>query len=322
MSSVVAATTAAAAAATTRCRFIDIGANLTDSMFRGIYRGKSKHADDFDQVLQRASAAGVERMVVTGTSLSDAQEALALVRNHVWAFTEAVRAAMSDQDNEFDAHADGPQDYLAQLRSLIEANRDKVVAVGETGLDYDRLEFCPKETQKRYFQQQIDLALDLDLPIFLHLRNAHDDFLEIMNGLDRRPTGVVHSYDGPLDVARQLLDLGFYIGINGCSLKTQENLDVVAQLPLDRLMLETDCPWCDVRPTHASAKHVQSWPDVAKKPEKFESGRGVKGRNEPAMMQQVAEVVAGVHGVAVTEVAAHAWDNSTRLFFSFDHDGN
>eukprot|EP00045_Choanoeca_perplexa_P009531 m.92253 g.92253 ORF g.92253 m.92253 type:complete len:111 (+) comp14940_c1_seq12:337-669(+) len=81
----------------------------------------------------------------------------------------------------------------------------QVIAVGETGLDYARLEFCQRETQLKYFKQQIELALELDKPMFLHLRDAHSDFIDMMKALEKRPKGVVHSYDGPLDAAMQLV---------------------------------------------------------------------------------------------------------------------
>lgn len=89
--------------------------------------------------------------------------------------------------------------------------------------------------------------------MFLHCRNAHEDFIDIITrNKDRLEYGgVVHSFDGTLEQAKVLIEMGYSIGLNGCSLKTEENLKVVAELPLDKIMLETDCPWCEVRPTHA-----------------------------------------------------------------------
>lgn len=139
--------------------------------------------------------------------------------------------------------------------------------------------------------------------------------------------GVVHSFTGSLEEMQQLVSLGLFIGLNGCSLKTEENLAVVKAIPLSRLMLETDAPWCDLRPTHASAKYVKAAldgptreqlkalysPPTVKK-EKHDPEKMVKGRNEPCAIGQVAAVVAGVKGLDVAEVAAVAEKNTRWLF--------
>lgn len=149
--------------------------------------------------------------------------------------------------------------------------------------------------------------------------------------------GCVHSFTGALEEMQELVELGLFIGINGCSLKTEENLAVVKALPLDRLMLETDAPWCDMRPTHASAAHLDQYrqkPDAksaqsssaapdsllqryapsAVKKEKHSMEKMVKGRNEPCTIGQVALVVAAIKGLEVTEVAQAAERNTRWLF--------
>lgn len=151
---------------------------------------------------------------------------------------------------EFAAH---PEQYYSQLCDAIETNRKKIVAIGECGLDYDRLKFCPADIQRTFFERQLDLVEKYKLPLFLHCRNSFDDFYEIVkrNATKISQGGVVHSFDGTLEQAKQLIEFGFYIGINGCSLKTEEQLNVVSQIPNDRILIETDCPWCAVRPSHA-----------------------------------------------------------------------
>lgn len=139
-----------------------------------------------------------------------------------------------------------------------------LIAFGEFGLDYDRLHFCNKTVQLHSFAAQLQVAASLEpqLPLFLHSRAAAADFARLMREafgprLERlQRGGVVHSFTGSLEEMRELLDLGLYIGINGCSFKTEENCAVVKELPLDRIMLETDGPWCEVRPSHAGWKHL------------------------------------------------------------------
>eukprot|EP00004_Rigifila_ramosa_P013187 TRINITY_DN2907_c0_g1_i1.p1 TRINITY_DN2907_c0_g1~~TRINITY_DN2907_c0_g1_i1.p1 ORF type:complete len:148 (-),score=18.66 TRINITY_DN2907_c0_g1_i1:22-465(-) len=114
--------------------------------------------------------------------------------------------------------------------------------------------------------------------------------------------------------ARQLIELGLHIGINGCSLKTSENLACVREhIPLDRLMLETDAPWCGIKATHPSSQFVVSQFPSCKR-EKFQAGNMVKDRNEPALIVQVAEVIAGLKNVSVQAVADAAWFNSCTIF--------
>lgn len=107
--------------------------------------------------------------------------------------------------------------------------------------------------QLTYFERQLDLVELYDLPLFLHCRNSFEDFLDIVkrNASKIRRGGVVHSFDGTLDQAKAFIELGFYIGINGCSLKTEEQIQSVAQIPSSHILLETDCPWCAIRPSHA-----------------------------------------------------------------------
>ncbi|KAL1935722.1 hypothetical protein VTP01DRAFT_4862 [Rhizomucor pusillus] len=306
-------------------KLIDIGANLTDGMFRGVYRGKQAHADDLHLVLERAKNAGVKRIIVTGTNLAESKEAIDIIKEHKGAPSlYSTVGCHPTRCEEFENDQDGPQGYLEKLAKVIQDHPEHVVAIGECGLDYDRLIFCPKEVQKKYFQVQFDLAEKTKLPLFLHNRNTDGDFYEMVRANRHRFTnGVVHSFTGTVEEMKKLLELDLYIGVNGCSLKTEENLAAVKEIPLDRIMLETDAPWCEIRPTHASYKYLANlskeeqavYSPPQKKKEKFEMGSMVKNRCEPCAMGLVLHVVAAIHGLNPQELAEKVYENTCRVFF-------
>lgn len=297
-------------------KFIDIGANLTDEMYQGVYHGSKKHEADLDQVLKRAWDAGLTRMIITGTSLSDSKTALELAKTNDQLFSTV--GCHPTRCGEFEKDEADPEAYLEGLLQLSLDNRENVVAIGECGLDYDRTQFCAPEIQRKYFEKQISLAEVTGLPMFLHCRNAASDLLKILSPYREKISGgVVHSFDGTKEEAQQIMELDLYIGLNGCSLKTEENLAVAASIPAERLLIETDCPWCEIRPTHAGHKHIKTnFPN--KKKEKWQSGVMVKSRNEPNCLIQVLEVLAAIRKEDPDELAESLYKNSMRLFFPSD----
>ncbi|ETN09576.1 hypothetical protein, variant 4 [Phytophthora nicotianae INRA-310] len=268
-------------------KMIDIGANLTDPVFTGLYRGKQKHESDLTAILARAKTFGVDKIIVTGGNLEESHKALQLAKEK-----EELLAVCEQGQKE-----------------------GKVVAIGECGLDYDRLEFCDKATQLKYFEKQFQLAELTKLPLFLHNRNTGGDFYDMISkNRSRFSNGVVHSFTGEKEEMLKLVELGLYIGVNGCSLKTAENLECVKAIPLERLMIETDAPWCDIRATHAGHGHVKtSW--QSKKAEKYAPDCLVKGRNEPCTLIQVLEIISAIRGEDQEAVAARVLENTENVFF-------
>ncbi|EPS70402.1 hypothetical protein M569_04356, partial [Genlisea aurea] len=304
-------------------RFLRDPVNFSDGMFKGLYNGKRYHAADIAAVLNRAWSAGVERIiVVTGGSLEESKEALAIAETDGRLFcTVGVHPTRC---KEFDESGD-PEKHLEALVSLAKQGIDKgkVVAIGECGLDYDRLHFCPADVQKRYFAKQFEMAYETKLPMFLHMRAAADDFCNILEqNKNRFCWGVVHSFtDGARDRDRLLSFTNLFIaGVNGCSLKTRENLDVVRGIPIDRMMIETDSPYCEIKNTHAGIDFVKSsW--ASKKKDKYDPECTVKGRNEPCFVKQVLEVVAGCKGISdVDQLSSALYLNTCRVFFPQDLD--
>lgn len=275
-------------------RYVDIGINLADRVYRGQYRGNQKHPDDLEAVVDRAKQVGCTKLLVTGSDWHSIQDAADLAKEYPGTvyYTAGIHPCSSSifgvgkstaHDEEHTAPCDPDPSapipdcavdleksatHMARLKKLLQdakaSNTGHLIAFGEFGLDYDRLHFCNKAVQLHSFAAQLKLAAAMEpqLPLFLHSRAAAADFARLLKDafgarLERLARGgVVHSFTGSSEEMRELLDLGLYIGINGCSLKTEENCAVVRELPLDRLMLETDGPWCEVRPSHAGWKYL------------------------------------------------------------------
>ena len=256
---------------------VDIGANLAHNSFD----------DDRDVVMQRAADAGVARMIVTGSSdASNAQAAaLAEANTGVLFSTAGVHPHhASDYTNESDA----------LIRSL--AGNNYVVAVGECGLDYFR-NFSPREAQLDAFQRQLAIAKETGMPVFLHQRDAHDDFVEILEpALPDISRAVAHCFTGEHESLREYLALGLYIGITGwiCDERRGRHLhDIVEIIPDDKLLIETDAPYLMPRT-------IQPKPKTR--------------RNEPAYLPEVLQVVAEARGQSVDHVARITTENATRFF--------
>ncbi|KAJ5339206.1 hypothetical protein N7452_005934, partial [Penicillium brevicompactum] len=300
-------------------RYVDIGINLGDPMFRGQYHGKQSHEDDVDDVVQRAKDIGCSKFMVTGSDLEESKHAVHIASKYP-GLCYATVGVHPCQAKLFDEYPGGPTKMLEELRTLATESQaaGHAVAFGEIGLDYDRLFLSEKEPQLKYFEAQLDLAVEIQMPLFLHSRAASEDFERLLAPrLAKLPKrGLVHSFTGTMEEMNRMVALGLDVGVNGCSMKTEENLEVVKAIPLDRLQIETDGPWCEIRPSHASAKHLDGAAELPKavKKEKWTKGCMVKGRNEPVAIARVAHVIASVKGITVEEVCEAAWNNSIKMF--------
>jgi TatD DNase family protein len=257
--------------------FIDIGINL----------GHDSFAHDRQPVLERARAAGVVQMIITGASAAGTLQAMALAREdaqHLFA-TAGVHPHHATELNA---------ELLVQLESL--AQQPEVVAVGECGLDYFR-DFSPRAVQRRAFHEQLQLAARVGKPVFLHERDAHDDFVAIVR--EHRATlagGVAHCFTGTAEQLRRYLELDLAIGITGwiCDERRGAHLlPLLRDIPADALHLETDAPYLLPR-------------DLAPRP--------ASRRNEPQYLPHVAAVVARARGETLEQLAASATAASRKLF--------
>lgn len=303
----------------THCRaslkLCDIGVNLLDGMYSGDYHGKSVHEDDTLFVLDRARSLGCCTMIITAGTVEESRATIDFCRNCPQ--NQGLFSTVGVHPTRSNEFKDKEEEVVSSLRAMIEDGlaTGTVAAIGECGLDYDRLRFCGKQNQQTGFQHQLDIAQDYNLPMFLHDRNTGGDFLRMVTEQREKMKGggVVHSFTGTLEELNAFVDLGLYIGINGCSLKTEEGLQNAAAVPDSLLLLETDAPWCGIKRTHASFQHLSTIFPTAKK-EKFQPGKMVKDRNEPCTMIQVLEAVAKVRGVDPVALAQQVYENSERLF--------
>ncbi|UTW14337.1 TatD family hydrolase [Marinobacterium rhizophilum] len=256
---------------------IDIGVNLTDKRF----------AQDLDAVISRATEAGVSTLIVTGTSLAGSQAARELCHQHpgTLRFTAGVHPHHA---SEYDAHTH------AQLRQL--ALDPACVALGETGLDFNRNFSSPTE-QIAAFEQQLELAMESGLPLFLHERDAHAEQLALLkrhrSAISR---AVAHCFTGSEEELHGYLDLDLHIGLTGwvCDERRGAHLlPLLRDIPADRLLLETDAPYLLPR-------------DLRPKPK--------SGRNEPCYLPHIAERVAQATGEPVEVLRARLHANSKAFF--------
>ena len=250
-----------------------MGINLTDSTFGGEYYSKQHHEDDREQVIQRAVNLGCVKFMVTGSDLEESKKAIALA--------EKYRGRCYATVGVHPCHAKSFDNHPGEPKVLL---------------------------------QELDIAVKVQLPLFLHSRAASEDFERLLSArLSSLPKkGLVHSFTGTMEEMESLVALGLDIGVNGCSMKMEENLDVVKAIPLERLQIETDGPWvcftwrlfprgstvpsanhpkCEMRASHASAKYKNGAPELPKsvKKEKWAPDSMVKGRNESATIVHVAK---------------------------------
>ena len=258
-------------------QLIDIGANLTHDSFD----------HDRDAVLQRARDAGIAQMIVTGASREHSPKALALAQAHP-GLLFATAGVHPHHASEYTAECD------AELRAL--HAHPEVVAVGECGLDYFR-DLSPRPAQRKAFERQLEIGVATGKPLFLHQRDAHDDFVAILRQFEGKVGPcVVHCFTGTREELRECLDHDWTIGITGwlCDERRGAHLrEFVKDIPANRLMIETDAPYLLPRTVKPAPSHR---------------------RNEPMWLRHIVAELARDRGEAVEAIAAATTANARRVF--------
>lgn len=256
---------------------IDIGANIAHGSFD----------EDRADMMRRAADAGVHKIIVTGSSDDSNVQAANLA--------EQSSGVLYSTAGVHPHHAsDYTDDSDALIRSLVK--KDCVVAVGECGLDYFR-DFSPRDAQLDAFKRQLDIAKDSGLPVFLHQRDAHDDFVEVLEpALPEISRAVAHCFTGEGESLREYIAMGLYVGITGwiCDERRGKHLhDIVSIIPDDKLLIETDAPYLLPRTIRPRPK---------------------TRRNEPMYLPEVVRVLAEARGQTEDHIAAITTANAIRFF--------
>ena len=295
-------------------QFFDIAANMCDEEFQGIYHDKKYHESDIDEVLERAKKIGVTKFLFSSGSLEDTKISYELSQKspdyyitcgiHPCRASETLKLFYNNTDQIF-----------KEVEEQIIKYKDKIVAIGECGLDYDRFHYSCKEDQLKLFDTHFNLAQKYNLPMYLHCRNTGDDFYNILKeNRNKFGKGIVHSFTGTEDELNKFLSLDMYIGVTGTSFKTKENLEVIKKIPVDKLLIETDAPYCEIKSSSAAFKFVETIFKDRKKKEKMKKGFMCKDRNEPCAIIQVLEACSKVKDINKEELAKKCYENSLNLF--------
>jgi TatD DNase family protein len=236
---------------------------------------------DRHQVIDRALSADVRLIIAVGTDIRSSMRAVTLAKGYSSIFT-SVGVHPHNADNT-------DQNDLTQVALL--ATQEKVVAIGETGLDFYR-NLSSRQKQIELFKRQLDIAISLDLPVVIHDREAHEELLEILPAFDRNGSkGVIHCFSGDYNLAKTFIDMGYYISIPGSvTFKNASKMqDVAFRVPLNRMLLETDAPFLAPVPYRGK-------------------------RNEPCLVIHTAQKVAELRKISFEEVARQTSKNTCQLF--------
>ena len=241
----------------------------------------ARYDADREAMIQRAQAAGIGHFVTIGCDLATSRAAVALAQQHPF-----ISATVGVHPHEVKHIADG---WYEELRTLAKSGR--VVAYGEIGLDY-HYDHSPRDVQRARFREQVRLARELRLPIVIHTREAQEDTIAILKEEKAGDVGgVFHCFSGDAWLAKDALDLGFYLSFSGVITFQNATMlrDIVKTVPLDRILIETDAPYLTPAPNRGK-------------------------RNEPAYVRHVADKIAELHSLNVQQVEDITSQNTKRLF--------
>jgi len=246
-----------------------------------------KFDDDLEEVVSRAFAGNMNKILVASYDMESTKKALDISRKY-----DSIYCSVGIHPHQATAYNESAE---IELDKIISENKSKVVAIGETGLDF-HYDFSPRDIQIEVFKKHIELAANHNLPLIIHDRKAHDECLQIVtkyfkDGLLPEKRGVFHCFSGDANLALKLVDLGFYISIAGpVTFKNSKHAkEVVKSIPIERLLVETDCPYLS--------------------PEPF---RGK--RNEPAYVKYVAIKISEILDIPVEEIEKITFQNACELF--------
>ncbi len=234
---------------------------------------------DRESLMAGLAAKGIGLVMNAGCSLESSKDIIKMAERYPWLYASVgSHPDSADEVNE---------SVIEEYRCL--CSHEKVKAIGEIGLDY-YYEDIPREIQKNAFRMQMALAQELDMPVIIHEREAHDDGMRIVKEFPK-VKGVFHCYSGSAEMARQLVNMGWYIGFTGVLTfkNARKAVETAASIPLERIVLETDCPFMAPEPYRGK-------------------------RNDPGYLPKMAEKLAEIRGISLEEVERITTENAKRLY--------
>uniref|UniRef100_A0A6P7GWK9 Deoxyribonuclease TATDN1 n=1 Tax=Diabrotica virgifera virgifera TaxID=50390 RepID=A0A6P7GWK9_DIAVI len=298
-------------------KLIDVNANLTHNKYSGCYGHPPTkiHKADLQQVLERSWEAGLDRIIICTQDLNESRKGLKIAQSDKRLFTTVGCAPINCL--QFEENGE-PDSYVQQLKDIITLGKEKVVAIGECGINTFMTYYYPLNIQLKYFRIQVQMSILFNLPLIISLHG--NDTPKLLLTITRcYPTlrAAVYCFDPSVEMIKKLVDAGFYIGLDTWSFLSDKTIEAVKIIPLDKILFQTSCPSNIIHHSFPTYWNVskENLDLLRTKKEKWRPDFMVTGRNEPCNVRQILDMAAFVTNMNKNELAEQVYQNTMHLFF-------